>query len=225
MEKRLVLVLLLALLFRGVELYSQEPCKVLKQEIAAKYDGKCKNGLAQGKGIAEGVDKYEGQFKDGLPHGNGKYTFANGEVYEGKWKEGKKQGEGKLLYKKNGVDSVKVGVWENDVFAKRIIPKPYKVKLAYNINRYSIIKIGGANKVIFSFMQNGSSNAVFDVSFTASSGTEFESGSKQGLDNIAFPFTCKVTYSTLNALKTNNISATFEFEINEPGAWEIVLNN
>ena len=179
MKKSFALVLLSILLFKGTELYSQEPCKVLKQEIADKYFGKCKNGLAQGKGVAEGIDKYEGQFKNGLPNGAGKYTFANGEVYEGKWKEGKKQGEGKLFYKKNGVDSVKIGIWENDVFARKIIPPPYKIKGAYSINRYAVIKTMGVNKVFFTFMQNGSPNSVYSLSFSPSSGTEFENGNKR----------------------------------------------
>ena len=67
--------------------YSQVgDCKVLKPEIAGIYSGDCKKGLANGKGIAEGIDKYEGKFKDGLPHGNGTYQYANGEIYQGDFK-------------------------------------------------------------------------------------------------------------------------------------------
>ena len=80
--------------------FSQEACKVLKPEIADKYEGGCKNGLANGKGIAEGADKYVGRFKNGLPNGTGKYTWSTGEVYDGGWNEGKKEGNGKFFYKR-----------------------------------------------------------------------------------------------------------------------------
>jgi hypothetical protein len=49
--------------------FSQGVCKVLKSEIANQYEGSCKKGLANGKGIAVGRDKYEGNFKKGYPHG------------------------------------------------------------------------------------------------------------------------------------------------------------
>lgn len=209
-----------------MELYSQEPCKVLKQEIADKYVGKCKNGLAQGKGVAEGKDKYEGQFKNGLPHGNGKYTFANGEVYDGKWKEGKKEGEGKFYYKKNGVDSVKHGVWGNDVFVRKILPLPYKIIKNISISRYSVRQTGNGNRILFSLMQNGMPNStVTSLLFSASSGTESDFGNKKSFENVIFPFTCKVTYSTQNLLKTSTYNVEFEILINQTGEWEIVLDN
>ena len=62
---------LLAFYFIGLGLTAQEDCIVLKPEISGKYTGKCKNGLAQGTGKAEGTDVYEGQFMKGLPHGSG----------------------------------------------------------------------------------------------------------------------------------------------------------
>ena len=39
---------------------------------------------------------YTGEWKADLRHGQGKYTWANGDVYEGMWKNGLMDGEGML---------------------------------------------------------------------------------------------------------------------------------
>ena len=51
------------ILFPGVHVYAQQTdCKVTMPKLSGTYTGGCKKGLAQGKGIAQGVDRYEGQF-------------------------------------------------------------------------------------------------------------------------------------------------------------------
>ena len=40
--------------------------------------------------------------KNDLKHGQGKYTYGNGDVYKGQWHEGKRQGKGVYIYKENG---------------------------------------------------------------------------------------------------------------------------
>jgi len=105
----------------GVGLFSQENCQVLKPEIAGNYTGKCKNGLAQGKGKAIGKDTYEGTFSKGLPEGKGTYAWSTGEVYTGEWKEGYQEGEGKYSFKKDGNDTIIAGIWIKDVYTG---PKP-----------------------------------------------------------------------------------------------------
>lgn len=216
--------ILTSVLFLGLsylELYSQEPCKVLIPEIAKKYVGQCKKGFAHGKGVAEGKDKYEGSFKKGLPSGVGKYTWSSGEIiYDGNWKEGKKEGKGKLYYKINGVDSVKYGIWKKDFFIKKIIPNSYRIIRSNSVQRYSVRRIGVGSRVLFSFNQLGKANAtVPDLQFTFSSGSSFNQGTKQGFENIVFPFTCKISY------KAALYSADFEIEFNEAGDWEITLFN
>lgn len=221
-----MLLLMFVLLYSNCVIMAQESCKVLKPEIAEKYTGKCKNGLAHGKGIAEGKDKYEGSFKNGLPNGKGKYTWSNGEAYDGEWKDGKRDGKGKFYYKKDGVDSVKFGVWSEDLFVKRIIPAPYKVIRSMGVARYSVRKIGEGEKVLFSFLQNGSINSsISNLHFAPSSGTACEVGSKQGYENIVFPCTCSVSYSSENSFKSSVFQVDFEIEITEPGVWEVILNN
>ena len=66
---------------------SKVNCKVLVDALSDKYEGRCKKGLAHGKGIATGIDTCEGKFKNGFPHGQGVYTWKNSDVYDGNWKE------------------------------------------------------------------------------------------------------------------------------------------
>jgi hypothetical protein len=46
--------------------------------------------------------KYEGDVKDGKRHGQGKLTWANGDVYEGGWKGGLFNGQGRKTVKADG---------------------------------------------------------------------------------------------------------------------------
>ena len=38
--------------------------------------------------------KYEGEYVNDVKHGQGKYTYPNGDVYIGEWKEGVRHGKG-----------------------------------------------------------------------------------------------------------------------------------
>ncbi|KAB2312220.1 hypothetical protein F8A87_05830 [Betaproteobacteria bacterium SCN2] len=74
-------------------------CVVRDVNISAEYSGECKDGLAQGKGVAKGRDKYEGSFAKGLPHGSGIYTWnhtGNGAVWDGQFYRGERSGLGTL---------------------------------------------------------------------------------------------------------------------------------
>jgi hypothetical protein len=204
---------------------SQELCKVLKPEISGKYMGKCKNGLADGKGLAEGTDKYEGKFAKGLPNGTGKYTWATGEVYEGSWKNGKRDGQGKYTYKTNGVETVDFGLWKDDEFIKKIVPAGYTVFRSTSITRYLVKNLGQGNRVLFTLMQNGNNTQTSNLNLFSTSGNSFSIGSKIGYENIDFPCTLKLSYSCPNKLKTAFISVEFEIGIKEPGNWEITINN
>jgi hypothetical protein len=226
-NKITALVILIALLLLGtIKSYSQDSCKVLKPEISTIYQGGCKQGLANGKGTAQGIDKYEGRFKDGLPNGQGIYTWANGNTYNGNWKNGKRQGEGTYKYKKNGADSVLVGVWENDIFIRKITPAPYKVNIVRDLDKYSITKIRDGNKVSLKMQQMGMQNAnVTDFSFLADNGLYQPMGNTFVYNQVIFPVTIKISFTTKNKLKTFDVNPVLEVVINEPGEWEIVLTN
>jgi hypothetical protein len=207
--------------------YSQTGnCKVLKPEIAASYSGDCKKGLANGTGTAVGTEKYEGKFKDGLPQGNGTYRYANGDVYEGDFKLGMRNGNGKFTFKFLGRDSTYLGMWKEDKLVKKIVPAAYVITQKFNLQRYTIHKSNTGNRVMFAFMQNGSNNrSLTSLSFADSGGTPLSMGQEQGFDNVQFPFNCKVTYTTLNSLRSASIDVIFDIQINEPGQWLITLYN
>ena len=207
--------------------YSQSgTCKVLKPEIAASYSGDCKKGLANGNGIAEGIDKYEGRFKEGLPQGNGTYRYANGDIYEGDFKDGMRSGNGKFTFKFLGKDSTYMGMWKEDKLVKKIVPPAYVISQKLNLQRYTVQKVNAGSRVMFSFMQNGANNrTVSGLSFAESGGNLINIGQDQGFDHVQFPFNCKVMYSTLNSFRSASTNIIFEIQINEPGQWLITLYN
>ena len=116
-----------------------QECKVLKTEISASYHGDCKNGLAQGKGIAKGLDSYEGEFIKGLPDGTGTYIWANGDNYKGNWKKGLKDGRGIYVWHTAKGDSTLTGVWRKDKYQGSGI-SPYRVSQSEGVPRYTISK-------------------------------------------------------------------------------------
>lgn len=204
--------------------YSQNSdCKVLKPEISGSYQGGCKKGLAQGKGVAQGVDRYEGQFVKGLPDGTGTYKWANGTYYEGQWKNGMRNGEGKMVYK----DSTTSGIWKEDKFAgkKKIIP--YNITSSVSVSRYTFKKSTERNNTVrVRIMQGGLDNvSIEDFSMFYDSGSEFRVGSYYGIENITYPVSVKIKYRSWNQLKTSQYDVRFEFEIKEPGSWDVVLYN
>lgn len=205
---------------------AQDDCKVLMPEIDSIYEGRCKKGLAHGKGLAIGKDKYEGRFRHGWPDGNGVYTWSTGEVYDGEFAEGMKDGEGEYFFNENGRDTTLSGLWKNDVY---IGPKPKnpKVKQSVSIDRYNMRKMSDVqNRVLIDFYQNGARNAgITDLLITADSGYEFDLGHSKGFKDMTFPVTMLVKYHTPNKLQTRMVYCIFEFTIFEPGDWRVELFN
>lgn len=220
-KKHLVVLFLLMPIF----LVSQTDCKVLLPEIADQYIGKCKKGLAHGKGLAVGVDRYDGTFKKGLPDGKGSYTWSTGEVYTGEWKDGKRNGVGTYSYTKDGKPEVEEGIWENNDYVGPIPEKP-KVLSSVSIERFSFQRQGDGNQITINFYLSGSNNVDLEgFSAVATSGTRFESPGKVGFQSIVFPFTCKLSYNSWNKTRTSRVSTRFEFEITQPGRWVLNLHN
>ncbi|MDX1828932.1 MAG: hypothetical protein R3342_05225 [Lutibacter sp.] len=208
-----------------------KPCKVLKEGIQKEYIGKCKKGLANGNGVAKGINTYKGNFKKGLPNGKGILTFANGNVYNGQFKKGLMDGKGKLTFKVNGVDSVRVGIWREGKYIGKIKIPDYSVKWNRGVDRYSfrnILEINNStiNKVKIKFLQNGNKNVgITNIRLDGNNGNRIETPNYVGFENITFPFKCKINYTTNNKLKTSTYDVIFEFVINKPGEWEVILNN
>lgn len=216
--------LVLIMLLSGISLFAQNSeCKVLKPEIAGTYQGGCKKGLAQGKGVAQGVDRFEGQFSKGLPDGNGTYKWANGVYYEGQWKAGLRDGKGRMVYP----DSVVAGFWKEDKYVGKKLIAPYRIISSMSVSRFSITKASDKNeRMKLRIMQGGVDNvSIEDFSMMYDSGSEYRSGNYYGLDNVKFPLNLKIKYRSWNQLMTAQTDVIFEVLINDPGSWEIILYN
>jgi len=224
--KRLFFVLMLIFLFFfGLNLWSQEDCQVLVPEIAGQYIGKCKKGLASGKGLAIGIDRYTGTFKKGYPNGIGTYTWSTGEVYDGQWMDGKRDGVGSYSYIEDGKLAVMEGIWEEDTY---IGPEPERpqVLASIGINRYSFERQGEGNQVTIYIYLNGTNNSdLEDFTAISTSGTQFGTNNIIGFELITFPFTCKLSYYSWNRLHTSRNFTRFEFQIESPGRYQLNLHN
>ena len=62
----------------------------------------------------DGVGTYVGEVKEGtrVPHGQGTFTYANGDKYVGEWRDAKYNGQGTLTYA-NGEKLV--GEWRDSL--------------------------------------------------------------------------------------------------------------
>ena len=226
MKNILRLCLLILFSICAINVYSQDKCKVLNPSISDSYEGKCKNGLASGKGIATGTDKYEGQFSNGLPQGLGTYTWANGATYTGEWVEGMRHGIGKYSLPGNGKDSIQDGLWQNDVYKGARPAKP-SVTYKTGVDRFNFKKTYSPfNRVMIDIYMNGTRNkSVTNLSMTSSSGQDITYGFQGGFDNVVFPVTIKIAYTTANKLNSISYKVNFDFVISEPGDWLVELHN
>lgn len=210
----------------SIQINAQESCKVLIPEIDSIYIGKCKKGLAHGKGDAFGVDSYSGRFANGLPNGKGTYTWADGSIYTGGWMAGKLHGEGTLIIKLDERDSIVDGLWDKD---KYMGPKPIAPRIItkVGVDRFSIKPAGGIkDRVLIDILQNGTRNTgISNFLISTSKGVETSLGYSVGYDYIDFPVRIRVSYMTFNKLKSEQYQVIFEFEISEPGDWVVEIHN
>jgi hypothetical protein len=217
---RLILLSIFSIVL-SIPVSAQTECKVLIPELSGNYIGKCKKGLANGKGKAIGIDTYEGSFKKGFPNGHGVYTWKTGAVYDGDWREG----EGVYTFKYDGADSVQSGVWKDNSYLGPIPIKP-KVITKTVVTRYNFRREGDGDRILIDLTLNGSPNKdIIDLTTISSSGTSFEMGRSIGFEGVTFPVLIKVSYITWNVAHTSRNHATFEFEIAEAGNWQVDVVN
>ena len=216
----------LTLGFLVINSFAQDDCRVLLEELAGTYKGKCKNGLASGKGKAIGEDMYEGTFKEGLPDGKGTYNWANGDTYTGEWTKGLREGQGTFTYRMEGKETILAGIWKEDVYVGPMPKKPIVLD-KLGVDRYTFRKVpGNKNRVLISFYQNGLANLDLDnFRIYSTSVASAPLGNARGFDHINFPVKIKVSYDTWNKLRTSKIYVILEFEIFEPGDWQVDIHN
>ena len=205
-------------------LFSQE-CKVLKPEISNSYQGECKNGLAQGKGVAKGTDVYEGEFKKGLPDGEGTYVWANGSTYVGDWRKGIMDGKGKYTWHTSKGDSTQVGIWRRGKYEGTGIPA-YVINRNQSVPRYTIRKsLGNLDRITIQFMRAGSNfNEVSNLTVSSDSGSDETKGPNLIINDAIFPVNIKLDFTVPNLLKTAEYNCIFNFTITEKGSWDVILN-
>ena len=220
MKLLLSLLLLFTVYLAGEQ---QSGCKVRLPNLAGHYEGGCKKGLAQGKGIAQGIDHYEGNFFKGLPDGKGIYTWADGSSYDGKWKNGMRDGQGTWV---KG-DSVVTGFWKADKYLGKRPTQAYSIISSRNVARYTITKtVEPGNGVKIRIMHGGVENSeIVDFSLAYTSGNEYRNGYIYGIQYTAVPLEVTVRYTTWNQLHSVQYDVLFEFSIREQGVYNVILTN
>ncbi len=223
MIRKILLVVIMVTSWTGLSAQESD-CKILLPRLSGTYKGECKKGLAHGVGIAQGTDRYEGEFRKGYPEGQGVYRWADGTFYEGYFKKGLRDGSGKMIYR---ADSVVTGYWKADKYTGKSQVKKYEVLQSRFIARSSFIKRSNSpNQIMVKLTLGGSPNTtVQDFSMTYSSGDEFHPGNAYGIQNITYPVTVRLQYRTWNIFRTVMTDCTFEFRINEPGSWDVNIQN
>jgi hypothetical protein len=205
---------------------SQDPCVVLMKNISERYEGECKNGLADGSGEAWGSDHYLGTFKKGLPHGKGKYEYADGSVYEGVWAKGLRHGSGRFAFKFNGADSIQEGLWTKDEYkGNKAAQQEYRVVTMRAVERYRVQRYSDGNeiRVLLKPIDAGSLD-VTNLQIIGSSGNETEFlNSQMEFRNCEYPFKLRVTFNKWSKLKTMRVNTSIELEILKPGVWIIEI--
>jgi len=207
-------------------LFSQTNCKVLIPSISDSYTGSCKQGLADGKGEAYGVDQYIGDFKKGLPNGKGTYIWQTGSRYEGSWKNGMRDGDGKYTFKNDGRDSVLAGIWKEDKYVGSKAVAPYVVQYLSGISRVSCIRAGEVPYVKYKFSRSGGKaeeNDIQNLTFQGSTGQESVQTDFVGFEQVTFPFEGKVRFEAPNTLNTTTVNCELRLLINQPGSWTVTI--
>jgi len=214
--------------------YSQKNCTVLKPGIDSIYTGGCKQGLADGHGVASGIDNYTGEFKKGLPNGIGTYTWNTGEKYEGEWKKGLRYGTGTFTSKQYGRDSIITGNWESDKYIGESIIPPFIIQYQSGISRVACVRTGDQPlRVYYKLTRGGSTSEhtspISDLLLQGSSGNESGSSNNFGFDDVTFPFEGKIKFSAPSAFSSqgSQTAVTLNYElnlvINEPGVWMVTI--
>jgi hypothetical protein len=102
----------------------------------------------------------------------------------------------------------------------------YTIMTKQYVARSSFQKIGAGHQVRLRIMKSGVINSdIEDFSMAYKMGNEYRTGNIIGIDNITFPFYNKVTYRSWNTFHSVQFDVIFEFTINEPGIWDVTINN
>ena len=95
-----------------------------------------------------------------------------------------------------------------------------------SVTRYSFKKINSTNnEVKVKLIRGGIENSgVENFMIAHSSGSQYSSGGFTGIQNPAFPLDVKVTFSAWNMFRTAKSEVIFDFTINQPGNWDVMIS-
>jgi hypothetical protein len=144
-----------------------EKCVVHDPELQGSYAGSCRDGLAEGYGVAAGSAEYKGEFKAGRKHGRGIKTWPSGDRYDGEFVNDLREGTGTYTWGRHTpwagekyIGSYRndwrhgqgiyewpdgdrySGLWENDVVAGQPTPRMYARSRAYVEHVVAVAKPG-----------------------------------------------------------------------------------
>ncbi len=74
---------------------------ITRPEKNGVYVGEIRDGRKHGKGKfthKNNREMYNGDWENDQKNGDGRMTYANGEVYDGSWVDDKREGTGKMTY-------------------------------------------------------------------------------------------------------------------------------
>lgn len=214
-------------------IYSQKDssaCRVITKELAGSYTGGCKNGLANGKGEANGVYHYKGSFRAGMPDGAGIYYYSENEYYDGNFQDGIKEGKGEMHYiRKSMPDSVIKGFWSGGEFrGNKYTTYSYSTTEQFDLTEITPSKSSGNTITIEIGTNSGSpngtaagfvlllSNIVSPNGCILKTRSKYESSFKSYITLELSSFPCKL-FGTLTD------SQTFELELYKAANWKVRL--
>jgi len=221
--KQLILIILFPIIIKTLHAQSENQCRVLHENLQVFYEGDCKDGLAHGEGFAKGIDEYKGKFKNGLPHGQGKYKWSNGDCYDGNWKNGEMDGVGVFFDYKE--DKTIEGKWKNNKFVKEISKRDYKILIRNNLNSITIKRdvTGRSGDIVLSFKGNNEVEFFSSLELAGNSGFVTKNVDYIAFKDVDFPFEGTVAFIQSGKFVVP-VKSELKFIINEPGAWNVIIN-
>ena len=126
-----------------------------------------------------------------------------------------------------GEDSIVNGYWKKDEYVGTELIPQYRVTRNQGVVRYSIRKVNevGSKFSVGLYLAGAFNTDVDNFTMDASSGGEFESGRKRGIENATVPYSVSIRYRVWNTVHTQQHDVFFDFTINEPGTFDITITN
>ena len=230
--KKFILITSLFLAFYLVGVSQAITGPVLKKELAGKYEGEQKKGLAQGKGTATGKDSYTGDFKAGLPDGIGVYTDSVGNVFKGSFKYGLKEGKGEFTSPPSSGEKAMTGYWMDDKYMGKDRVDPYEIEQKVGSVSPRIYMTGPGNVIDITVVDPvDNSNVAANIQMIGQGNPRNDTSyNKYFFEDVKFPIEFDIRYQVRNKLGGINGSTamadnSIRFKITKPGKWSITLKN